>query len=138
MQRDSVRSHIHLTAPKTCTVFDEWMQDKLEFDHIDVAPEHDTQLSDDDDGLVADGASLFGTRNQHHRATKKTPAWKDLGVHELFANGPQTPDRTIIAPPFLSEKEVREGLKLSRLEAAGKSKKDDRPERPERMTARAR
>lgn len=139
MQRDSVRSHVHLTAPKTCIVFDEWMQDKLEFDHIDVAPEYETQMSDDDEGLVTDGASLFGSRNQNHRASKKLPAWRDLGVHDLFANGPQPPDRTIVAPPFLTEKEVQEGLKLSRLEtASGKTKKETGLGGVERGTARAR
>ena len=59
---------------------------KLPAEEISVPPQHQPINPDDEDDVVPDQHAAFGIQ----RATQKPrePAWRDLGLESLMANGP--------------------------------------------------
>lgn len=92
--KDSDRSHIHLTVPRSAIFFEEWMRSKLEFDDILVLPEHEPVNPDDSDNAVADQQAAFGISKVQQK--DKPPAWRDLGLEELLNRGPEEEDLNAI------------------------------------------
>lgn len=94
--RDSVRSHVHLTAPRTAVFFEEWMKLKLEYDDIIVPPENQPINPDDDDDLIPDQQASFGVLKSQQQRAAAQATWKDLRLKELLHRGPEGGDETIL------------------------------------------
>ncbi|KAK7208365.1 Apc13p protein-domain-containing protein, partial [Myxozyma melibiosi] len=58
--RDSSRSHIHMTNPRTALFFETWASDNLPDDEIAIAPEYEPINPEDEDDVVPDQHAAFG------------------------------------------------------------------------------
>ncbi|CAN6624280.1 hypothetical protein TRVA0_009S03092 [Trichomonascus vanleenenianus] len=86
--RDSERSHIHMTLPRTAVYFEEWMKSKLEFDDIIVPPEHQPVNPEEEDDMITEQQGMMGIARSHQKAAE--PAWRDLALNDLLNNAPST------------------------------------------------
>ncbi|KAK9465778.1 hypothetical protein V1512DRAFT_254258 [Lipomyces arxii] len=60
MGRDSSRSHIHLTQPRSAEFFEEWLTHSLPDDVITIPPEFEPINPEDEDDVVPDQHAAFG------------------------------------------------------------------------------
>ncbi|KAK9380124.1 Apc13p protein-domain-containing protein [Kockiozyma suomiensis] len=58
--RDSSRSHIHMTNPRTALFFESWTSDHLPDEDIAIAPEFEPINPEDEDDVVPDQHAAFG------------------------------------------------------------------------------
>ncbi|KAF8421088.1 Apc13p protein-domain-containing protein [Tirmania nivea] len=86
MSRDSNRTYVHFTHPRTAELFEDFCRDKIPSDDIYVPPHHQPINPEDEDDVIPDQHAAFGIT----RAVQKTheTAWKDLGLQDLMKKGP--------------------------------------------------
>ncbi|KAK9453667.1 Apc13p protein-domain-containing protein [Dipodascopsis uninucleata] len=60
MGRDSSRSHIHLSNPRTVEFFEEWVSTHLPDEEIQIPPEYQPINPEDEDDVVPDQHAAFG------------------------------------------------------------------------------
>jgi len=84
MLKDSQRSHVHLVKPRIVDIMDDWGNDRLPDEDIDIPLAHQPANPDDDD-VVPDQHAMLGIPRAQR---PPEPAWRDLGLQELMHRGP--------------------------------------------------
>ncbi|KAL1615125.1 hypothetical protein SLS54_009207 [Diplodia seriata] len=88
---DRERTKRSRNSPRFADLFEEFTRTPLLPEEIYVPPQHQPINPEDEDDVVPDQHAAFGIQ----RATQKQrqPAWRDLGLDELMAQGPTEPVR---------------------------------------------
>jgi hypothetical protein len=83
--RDSSFTYIHLHASHHADLLEDFTRVKLPAEEIYVQPKHQPVNPEDEDDVVPDQHAAFGIQQATRKA--KQPAWRDLGLGGLMANG---------------------------------------------------
>ena len=84
--KDGFHTYIHFTRASDADLYEDFCRDKLPNDDIYVPPHHQPINPEDEDDVVPDQHAAFGIQKATQKV--KEPAWKDLGLQDLFTKGP--------------------------------------------------
>ncbi|KAL7271643.1 hypothetical protein RUND412_005586 [Rhizina undulata] len=93
MSKDSNRTYVHLPSDRFADLFEDFCRDKLPNDDVYVPSHHQPINPEDEDDVIPDQHAAFGIAQAQQK--KHEPAWKDLGITELYNSGPQPGSRRL-------------------------------------------
>lgn len=86
MNKDAHFTSLHLHRPRDADLLEAFAKDRLPADDIYVPAHHQPVNPEDEDDVVPDQHAAFGI--QKATALRREPAWRDFGLAELMAKGP--------------------------------------------------
>ncbi|KAL1870885.1 hypothetical protein Daus18300_004974 [Diaporthe australafricana] len=87
MNKDSHFTSLHLHRARDADLFESFAKDRLPADDIYVPAHHQPVNPEDEDDVVPDQHAAFGI--QKATLLRREPAWRDFGLGELMAKGPE-------------------------------------------------
>ncbi|KAI3396775.1 hypothetical protein diail_11675 [Diaporthe ilicicola] len=87
MNKDSHFTSLHLHRARDADLFEAFAKDRLPADDIYVPAHHQPINPEDEDDVVPDQHAAFGI--QKATSLRREPAWRDFGLAELMAKGPE-------------------------------------------------
>jgi hypothetical protein len=85
--KDAHFTSLHLHRARDADLFEAFAKDRLPSDDIYVPAHHQPVNPEDEDDVVPDQHAAFGI--QKATALRREPAWRDFGLAELMAKGPE-------------------------------------------------
>ncbi|KAG8159461.1 hypothetical protein KVR01_011122 [Diaporthe batatas] len=87
MNKDAHFTSLHLHRARDADLLEAFAKDRLPADDIYVPAHHQPVNPEDEDDVVPDQHAAFGI--QKATALRREPAWRDFGLAELMAKGPE-------------------------------------------------
>lgn len=85
--KDAHFTSLHLHRARDADLLEAFAKDRLPADDIYVPAHHQPVNPEDEDDVVPDQHAAFGI--QKATALRREPAWRDFGLAELMAKGPE-------------------------------------------------